>query len=119
MRGYVESKENCRRHLLLNGMGGSYSGRAQICCDVCTPDALDSRLDVLRPGPCVRQKHSRPIRHVSDELQEELKQRLFAERDKIFEERPGLRFLARTTFFPTPLSLFCAHKLAPYEQWMT
>ena len=90
------------------GMGGSYSGRTQICCDVCTPDALDSRLDVLRPGPCVRQKHNRPIRHVSDELQEELKQRLFAERDKIFEERPGLRFFGKDYIFPdTTISLLC------------
>ena len=50
LRDYVESGENCRRKILLSGLGETFSTISPVCCDVCTPLAIDAHLDILKPG---------------------------------------------------------------------
>ena len=72
-------------------MGGTDCVRQmEICCDVCTPQAITShnRLNVLEIGKAVRNKKRVAVRVVSEELSKTLKEQLIAESDKYLEENP-------------------------------
>ena len=109
LRDYVECGENCRRKMLLNGMGGSFSGRAEICCDICTPLAVESRLDILKPGQAVGRKRRRAVRDIDDSLKEILMKRLSEERDCTLREMPSFRIFGEDFILPdtTILELCC------------
>ena len=66
LREYVECGENCRRGVLLRGMGGDFvsANGAEMCCDVCTPTAIEGSLDILQPGPCSHAPPRKQIRHI-------------------------------------------------------
>ena len=117
MREYVECGENCRRRVLLHGMGGDFVSKngAEMCCDICTPTAIESSLDILQPGPLSRAPPRKQIRHISDELRKDLKSRLLNERELIMDEYPGLQIFGKDFIFPdSTISLLC--KEAEYIQ---
>ena len=95
----MECGENCRREILLYGMGGRVSNPngVEVCCNVCTPKAIDSSLDSLQPGACYRAVPRKAVREISDELREVLASRLSKERELILDKpwfknfRKGLR----------------------------
>ena len=91
-------------------MGGSFTrpNGVEVCCDVCTPSALDTHLDILQPGPYSRAKPHRAVREISDELHTVLRTRLLEERDAIFVEKPGLGIFGKEFVFPDKtISLLC------------
>ena len=106
----MECGENYRREILLRGMGGRFSNPngVEVCCDVCTPKAIDSSLDILQPGACYRAVPRKAVREISDELREVLASKLSKERELILDENPGLRIFGRDFVYPDQtISLLC------------
>ena len=97
LMAFAESdKENCRRRVLIQGLGSSeYTGSNEICCDNCGGETkLCKRLDFLKKSmPGKRKKKRKPVRSVDASLEEKLKAALMDEREKILAEAPGYRIL--------------------------
>ena len=90
-------------------MGGRFSNPngVEVCCDVCTPKAIDSS-DILQPSPCTRAVPRKAVREISEELKEAMTSRLSKERELILDENPGLRIFGRDFIYPDQtISLLC------------
>lgn len=95
LQEFVECKENCRRRVLLDGIGGTLVHTVNPCCDCCSTDGIEARFDVLKPSaPCTR-KRRRAVQHVSNETREKLKNSLLELRKKIIDDQPGYNMLVR------------------------
>ena len=88
----VLQKENCRRKLLLRGLGSSeaITEGGGLCCDVCSSSLKlkpPSVVDLLQPMKMTR-KRTVNSRKLSDDLIKDLRERLLVERQVIVSEEP-------------------------------
>ena len=65
------------------------------CCDCCSTDGVEFRLDVLKLSVTCLCKRRRAVQHVSNETRQTLKNNLLELRKEIIDEQPGFNMLAR------------------------
>ena len=96
-----ENSENCPRKAMLRSLGSSEpvtSGPA--CCDTCSGAEVPSpRLDFLVTTPLRRPRKPKPVRHITDEMADDLPQALIHEREKLVEAFSGYRMIGSSFIF--------------------
>ena len=91
LSAFCNSKENCRRQLLLRALGSSEAVHAlnTRCCDICS--LYDSEdINIFRCLPVQRRRASRTLR---GSMCDSLKQALEQERERIVASDPGYQML--------------------------
>ena len=86
---FCTEKENCRRKNLILSMGSHEEiHREMACCDICS--SIPASLSIL-PKRCrdVQQKRRTAQRHIDDDLEKQLKDRLLEERDAFMQDHPN------------------------------
>ena len=71
----------CRRKVLLEGVGGEYSGGLKLCCNVCSASPIDLTINLLNSGATTTSTRRKCVQKVTKHHQESLKLRLLAECD--------------------------------------
>ena len=107
LREYVECGENCRRRVLLHGMGGDFVSKngAEMCCDVCTPTVFTRYFATRSFIPCTSTQGYTEKRFKVE----------IVEWKGAHYEYPGLQIFGKDFIFPdSTISLLC--KEAEYIQ---
>ena len=74
---YCMDSENCRRIVVLQGLGCSEQvPKGASCCDGCRVDVPYHRLDILKPASVNKRKRCRKAHHVDKAATDRLKNRL-------------------------------------------
>ena len=108
---FCTEKENCRRRQMLQALGSDeplQTVNGQMCCDVCSQQCsnkcsayteLDT-LEICKRICCKRQRKPTPVRTVSKDRSESLKQALLDEREKIIATDIGYKMLGNDLVLP-------------------
>ena len=101
LTSFCTTKHECRRKILLHGLGSEEERAtpAQRCCDICTGGTIPF-LDICKPTPVKRNPKPKAVRSVSQEVAEDVKNRLLAERQKILRANIGLRTIGGAVVCP-------------------
>ena len=83
MTPYCLNSENCLRKVLISSVGGdvgSLSIPSSECCSSCSGGDIPC-FGILRPLRGTRNKRQRPVRYVTEVMQQSLKQKLLEARE--------------------------------------
>ena len=78
----VMAKENCRRSVLLKGLGDETSHSNPLCCDICGHLPVPT-LRFFLPIKSRRKQKPKAVRNVSEDVLKVMKERLLSERKAI------------------------------------
>lgn len=100
LKKYCDEKENCRRSILLSGVGcDDYVRIPNQCCDVCSltcatcSDDTPCRIELNVTNSKEKRKRRSALRIISQPLHQTLKNNLIAEREKILDENPSFKMI--------------------------
>ena len=101
----VQEKENCRRSIVLQGIGSRERVHLNTgCCDRCSSSHIPcTRLDILVPTPPPKGRRCVRLREIDAPLKRKLRVGLLAERDRVLQEIPEYQMLGANFVCSEPL----------------
>ena len=95
----ISQKENCRRVVLLRGLGDETRHSSTLCCDNCGHIPVPT-LRFFRPVKATRKSKPKPIRNLSEDEVQVLRGRLLSERKAIIHSNSAFMALGGALVCP-------------------